>query len=400
MKRDPSKILTEVVEKLSMVTSMERLTATVAQAARELSGADGATFVLSENDKCYYVDENAISPLWKGKRFPLEACISGWSMIHKQVVVIPDIYVDARIPHEAYRPTFVKSLCMVPIRIEKPIGAIGNYWSGSHTPTEEEIKHLQILANSTAIALENLELKQNILHSSLQNSMLANREQEFEQAIHTLAHDLRNPLATMILFTELLQRKLKDSSDERVLGYLNSILDTGYRASDQIRRMLALYTATHRSLEPKAVNLSVLATEISEHLRVGAPNRRVNFTITPNLTAIADPVLIQLALDNLISNAFKFTSKRSEASIEFGKADETSKTTTFLVRDNGEGFDDLQGSKLFRPLVRLHDVSDFPGTGLGLASVARIMELHGGTVRAEGRKSEGATFYFELPRVS
>ena len=108
--------------------------------ARELCGADGATFVLRDDDRCFYADEDAIAPLWKGKRFPMEACISGWVMIHREAVAIGDIYADARIPADAYRPTFVKSLAMVPIRTKAPIGAIGNYWASHHEVSEDDEK--------------------------------------------------------------------------------------------------------------------------------------------------------------------------------------------------------------------------------------------------------------------
>src|SRR5690349_25133351 len=118
------RVLTDAIEQLSTADSVERVTAIVARAARGLMGSDGATFVLREDDKCYYADENAIGPLWKGSRFPLSACISGWAMLNRETVVIPDIYADTRIPHDAYRPTFVKSLVMTPIRTDQPIGAV------------------------------------------------------------------------------------------------------------------------------------------------------------------------------------------------------------------------------------------------------------------------------------
>lgn len=125
-------------------------------AARDLTGADGATFVLREDGQCFYAEENAISPLWKGRRFPMDACISGWVMLHREPAVIEDIYRDDRIPADAYRPTFVKSLAMVPIRTLDPIGAIGNYWARKHQPTDEQVKLLQALADTTAVALENV----------------------------------------------------------------------------------------------------------------------------------------------------------------------------------------------------------------------------------------------------
>ncbi|MGD9618418.1 MAG: diguanylate cyclase [Mycolicibacterium sp.] len=148
--------LLEAVQELSLARSLEDVQRIVRTAARELSGCDGATFVLRDNGKCYYADEDAIAPLWKGSRFPMEICISGWAMLNREAAVIPDIYVDSRIPHAAYRPTFVKSLVMVPIRTMDPVGAIGNYWANEHTPTTQEISLLQALADSTSVAMENV----------------------------------------------------------------------------------------------------------------------------------------------------------------------------------------------------------------------------------------------------
>lgn len=397
MGRDPSRILTEVVDRLSMSTTLSEVTGIVASAARELCGADGATFVLREGDLCYYVDEDAISPLWKGKRFPMSACISGWAMSNRSVVVIADIFQDSRIPHDAYRPTFVKSLCMVPIRSEKPIGAIGNYWADGRVPTDEQVKLLQILANSSAIAIENLELKQELLQRSMAPPEPTDHERELEAAIHILAHDIRNPLSTMILFAEVLKSRMRPEADARIAHYCDSIVRTGRRASQQIQRMLSLYSATRRELHPENVDLTGMARELTKQIQDQSPSRKVQVEIDPDLSAHADPLLIRIALENLFSNAFKYTSKRPDASIRFSRSPVSSGSATFFIRDNGDGFNPDEGSLLFRPLVRLHDKAEFPGVGLGLASVARIIALHGGRVRAEGRKSEGATFYFDLP---
>jgi putative nucleotidyltransferase with HDIG domain len=112
--------------------------------------------VLRDGDFCFYADEDAISPLWKGQRFPMGTCISGWAMKNRLPVAIEDIYSDRRIPHDTYRPTFVKSLAMVPIRTLDPVGAIGNYWAESHQPTKDELELLQALADTTAVAIENV----------------------------------------------------------------------------------------------------------------------------------------------------------------------------------------------------------------------------------------------------
>ena len=155
--RDVVATLTRAIQDLSLARSPEEIQRIVRTAARRLTGADGATFVLRDEGRCYYVDEDAIEPLWKGQRFPLEACISGWAMLNRRHTVIEDIYADPRIPHEAYRPTFVKSLVMMPIRTIDPIGAIGLYWADRHLATEQEIALARALADSTAVALESVQ---------------------------------------------------------------------------------------------------------------------------------------------------------------------------------------------------------------------------------------------------
>ena len=148
--------LIDVVQQLSTARDLATVMEIVKHAARNLSGADGATFVLRDDDLCHYADEDAISPLWKGRRFPMSACISGWAILHQQLTVIEDIYADSRIPADVYRPTFVKSLAMVPIRQSAPVGAIGIYWARCYQPTAEQLKVLQALADTTAVALENV----------------------------------------------------------------------------------------------------------------------------------------------------------------------------------------------------------------------------------------------------
>ncbi len=150
--------LIETIQQLSMARSVGHIQAIVRHTARRLTGADGATFVLRDGDMCHYADEDAIAPLWKGQRFPMSACISGWAMLNREHVMLPDIYADDRIPADAYRPTFVKSLLMVPIRKLDPIGAIGNYWADPHEPTDREAMLLQALADSTAVAMENVRM--------------------------------------------------------------------------------------------------------------------------------------------------------------------------------------------------------------------------------------------------
>ena len=144
--------------RLEVASDLGEVIDVVRTGARRLLAAQGATFVLREDDKCYYADEDSIAPLWKGQRFPLTECVSGWAMLHRASAVIADITVDPRIPQEAYRPTYVTALVMVPIRVFDPIGAIGVYWSHRHEAAVRELSELEQLAASTGEALDRIGL--------------------------------------------------------------------------------------------------------------------------------------------------------------------------------------------------------------------------------------------------
>ncbi|HWP91450.1 MAG TPA: chemotaxis protein CheB [Thermodesulfobacteriota bacterium] len=150
-----SEQILEVISQLSYASTLPEVTEVVRRAVRQLTGADGATFILREGNLVHYVDEDAIGPLWKGNRFDIQACISGWSILNRKAAAIEDIYSDPRIPVEAYRSTFVKSLIMVPIRSEDPIGAIGAYWAKRRKPSRRQIEILQSLADAAALAFAN-----------------------------------------------------------------------------------------------------------------------------------------------------------------------------------------------------------------------------------------------------
>lgn len=389
--------LVAAVQQLSMARDLDTVMAIVRTAARELTGADGATFVLRDTDKCHYADEDAISPLWKGKRFPLNACISGWAMLNRQHVVIPDIYVDPRIPIDAYRPTFVKSLVMVPIRTESPIGAIGNYWAQRHEATPGEIELLQALANTTSVALENVrlyaELEQRVQDRTVQ---LAAANQELEAFSYSVSHDLQSPLGVVVSYAQL----LADSSGERLTEkenrFLHHIRTEAWRMSELIRDLLRLAQVARTELHAERVDLAALAREEILRLRTADPERAADVAIAERLEAHCDPGLMRVVLENLLANAWKYSSKRARSVIEFGALTPPGQPRTFFVKDNGAGFDMKYADKLFAAFQRLHRTEDFKGTGVGLATVARVIHKHGGRIWAEAAVDQGATFYFTL----
>ena len=153
-----TEVVDRAVAQLRAARELSDVQRIVRSAARYGVDADGATFVLRDDDKCFYADEDAMSPLWKGQRFPLTDCISGWAMLNDEVANIADITVDARIPQEAYRPTFVKSLVMTPVGVVAPVAAIGVYWASHHDATAEELAALRALAGATAEAIARIGL--------------------------------------------------------------------------------------------------------------------------------------------------------------------------------------------------------------------------------------------------
>ena len=151
---DPrGKLLVAARDRLRAARSLEQIIEIVRSTARAVTSADGVTFILREGELCHYVEEDAIGPLWKGRRFPMDACISGWAMIHGKTAAIPDIYADARLPHDAYRPTFVKSLVMASVGGGSAVAALGAYWAEERSFTAREIAAVESLAASVGEAM-------------------------------------------------------------------------------------------------------------------------------------------------------------------------------------------------------------------------------------------------------
>lgn len=189
--------LLHVAQRLSATRDLDSVMEIVRRSVRGLTGSDGATFVLRENNHCFYADEDAISPLWKGNRFPMEQCISGWVMLNKTPAFIEDIYTDPRIPVDVYKKTFVKSLAMVPIKSADPIGAIGCYWSKKHRATYEQIKVLQVIADMAAIAMDNIRhqgviaIKAKQLEEAMNGTLLAIAKMVEQKDLYTSGHQRR-----------------------------------------------------------------------------------------------------------------------------------------------------------------------------------------------------------------
>ena len=395
--RNPTEQLIDVVQELSLARDLNTIMEIVRRAARALTGADGATFVLRDRGQCYYAEEDAVAPLWKGKRFPMSACISGWAMLNKQAAVIEDIYSDDRIPADAYRPTFVKSLAMVPIRAADPVGAIGNYWASRHAATPEELRLLQSLANSTAIAMENVQLY-NELEQRVQErtTQLQVANEELKAFSYSVSHDLRAPLRHIEGFSRLLSEKSVNQLDEANREYIHLIRNASKHMQQLIDDMLLLSKVTQSEVKKETVDLSAIAKEIAATLEADSADRQVQFVIDESISANGDPRLLRVVLENLLANAWKYTSKTPQARIQFGRRYDEQGQAIYYVQDNGAGFNMEHADRLFDAFQRLHSEADFPGTGVGLATVQRVVHKHGGRIWAKAAVNEGAMFSFTL----
>ncbi|WPU63765.1 sensor histidine kinase [Peredibacter starrii] len=375
--------LIQVIHELSLARDLQSIVDIIRHAARELTGADGATFVLRDGDKCYYVDEDAITPLWKGLRFPLKACVSGWAMLNKQNVIIPDIYNDPRVPVDAYKPTFVKSMVMIPIRKESPIGAIGNYWAKPHEATSEEIKILESLADTTAISLQNIQLLSDLTHQ-------LNLRDEF---ISISAHELRTPLTPLNLQLGLLSKHLKGQSPkvDLMLDKARTQLNDFSKLIDNLLDVSRIHLGQF-SHQKVRTELCKIVQDNVNLLRLSSKGE-ITMNCAMNIWGEWDEERIGQVVRNLILNAIKFgEGKLIEVEVRTEQA-----MAVFSVKDHGMGISRADQARIFRRFERAHDYKNFGGMGLGLYVVSKILEDHGGDISVESELNEGSTFTVRLP---
>jgi PAS domain S-box-containing protein len=228
---------------------------------------------------------------------------------------------------------------------------------------------------------------------ALRTRELSHANQELEAFAYSVSHDLRAPLRSIDGFSRLLTERYRDAIDASGQDYLGRIRNASARMSDLIDALLKMSRVSRGELQVAQVDLSAMAKDIATELRNADPARSVAFDIQPGLLVSGDPALLRNLMDNLLGNAWKFTAHTKDARIAVG-GDHSGE---IFVRDNGAGFAPEYAAKLFRPFQRLHTADQYAGHGIGLASVKRIVERHGGSIRAEGQVGQGATFWFRLP---
>jgi len=220
---------------------------------------------------------------------------------------------------------------------------------------------------------------------------------ELQSFSYSVSHDLRAPLRAIDRFSQALVEDHAGQLDQDALKYLRRVRQAVGEMGQLIEGLLMLSRVTRADLSPTSVDVSALVRRIASRFQAADPTRQVDFVIQEGLTEVGDEPLLVVLLENLLGNAWKFTSKRPQARIEFGRTERDQKgQAEYFVRDNGAGFDMAYADKLFGAFQRLHSTSEFEGTGIGLATVERVVRRHGGTIRAEGAVDRGATFYFTL----
>ncbi len=239
----------------------------------------------------------------------------------------------------------------------------------------------------------NAELEQRVMQRT---AALQQANRELEAFSYSVAHDLRAPLRGIDGFSQMLIDKYAPHLDEEGVGYLNRVRAAAARMSELIDALLSLARVGRADLQATQVDLTQLAAALTQDLAAATPERRVKVRIEGAMTAHADPQLLRIALGNLLDNAWKFTTLTGGAELEIGQCRDAT-TPTYFVRDNGAGFDPTYADKLFGAFERLHSEKEFPGTGIGLAIVHRIVTRHGGCIWAQSAPDQGATFFFTLP---
>jgi two-component system, sensor histidine kinase and response regulator len=258
--------------------------------------------------------------------------------------------------------------------------------------TELLRRQAQLLQESEQEARELAETRAELVRD------LEHKNRELESFSYAVSHDLRAPLRRIESFGRAVQESQAARLDDAGRRYLDRVREASRQMSQLIDDVLYLARVTRAEMREQELDLSALVTLLLDRMLEAEPGRQVEIKVRPGVTVTADGQLLRIAVENLLENAWKFTSKTPAARIEFGVTNMAGEPTYF-VRDNGAGFDMAYADRLFGPFQRLHPSSEFPGTGIGLATVQRIIHRHGGRVWAEGMPGQGATFHFTIGRI-
>jgi PAS domain S-box-containing protein len=391
--------LTEINRRLVGALGFDQVTAIVCAAARELTGSDGATFVVREGQRVRYAAEDSIAPLWKGRNFPIEECISGWTMLHSEAAVISDIYADARIPHDAYRSTFVQSLIMTPVGPGTPVASIGVYWAHRYEASDYLVELLKSLASAADLALAGARAYDDARRAWAEAEQANRLKDEF---LATLSHELRNPLNSIVGFSELLSRSADAKDLPFVARVAEKILGNAQVQSRLINDLLDLSRLRSGKLgvERHPRDLVPLVAGAVEAARAHALQKQLDIAVElpeASLVVDADHVRVQQIVWNLLDNAIKFTPPGGSIRVTLRGTDTS---VVLAVEDSGQGIEPEFLPHVFEAFrqgdgrtTRMHG-----GLGIGLALVQQLVQLNDGRVEAHSEgPSRGARFTLHFP---
>jgi len=322
--------------------------------------------------------------------------LCGWVAQHGQAVCVPDLSADPRAAPELARALNATTALVTPLlHDQKVIGALSAFRNGRAFDAIDE-QLLTLFGQRAALALSNLRLLHSLERRVAERTrQLAASNAELEAFSYSVSHDLRAPLRAIEGFSQALFEDYGALLDERGCDYLHRVRKGSARMSELIDDLLALSRVSGAEMHTTMVDLSALVTAILNTLQERDPQRVVDLRVTSQVAVLGDERLLQVALENLLANAWKFTRRQAQPRIVFD-TELRHQQTVYFVRDNGAGFSMAHAGKLFGAFERLHDDPDFEGTGIGLATVRRVVQRHGGDVWAKSAPGQGATFYFTL----
>jgi len=330
-------------------------------------------------------------------------CLCGQVAAKGRPLYARDIYHDPRCTWPECKEAGFRSFAALPLRVgEQVVGVLG-LASTNERDFSERAAFLETMVDQVATGLQNALLHEEVRRHAAhleqrvaeRTAQLAAVNDELEAFAYSVSHDLRAPLRSVDGFAQALLEEYVGKLDAAGQDYLRRVRAASQHMGQLIDDLLNLSRLTRSELRMARVDLSRLARGVASELQTREPERRVDFQIADGVFVQGDRRLLRVALENLLGNAWKFTSGRPQARIEFG-AKRDGEEPVYFVRDNGAGFDMAYADKLFGAFQRLHGVHEFEGTGIGLATVQRIIHRHGGRVWAEGTVGQGATLYFTL----